>query len=212
MITPLGAGLIFIGIIVLLMGYSLFRSMLPLWGFILIGLVAVIFIPQFFKGLTPSQNLMVQIITFLVAGTIGAVISTPLYYVVVFISGGAMGALAGIIVGAYFSLSGGQITFTALTELSRMQFPPLVNTDLQIVMAVVLGLITGAFAIGFQKFMISASTAFLGSTAVVAGALGGQNGLNLLAASASRGLWLLLIWLILGLIGLFVQYRMRDET
>jgi len=58
--------------------------------------------------------------------------------------------------------------------------------------------------------MISASTAFLGAAGVVSGLTGAI--LDVLRTNPARGLWVMLVWLILGMIGLFVQFRMRDET
>jgi hypothetical protein len=208
-VTPQGAALVFFGIIICFMGYSLFRSMLPLWGFILFGILAITGLP-FVVHLSGSQLLIAQIVTFLVAGLIGALIATPLYYVIVFLTGALLGGLVGMVLGAYLNISGGVISFRALTKLAEMNFPPPVDTPTQWLIMVILGLVTGIFAINFQKFMISASTAFLGSAGVV-------SGMNTILLGAfrsveNRSILIGITWLILGMIGMFVQYRMRDET
>lgn len=204
-----GATLVFFGIIICFMGYSLFRSMLPLWGFIIIGIVALTLLPMF-VDLKGSQLLIAQIITFFVAGVIGALIATPLYYVIVFVTGATLGALVGTIVGAYIDLSGGAVSFKALTALAQLTFPPAVDTPGKFMIVALLALITGVFAIGFQKFMITASTAFLGATAVVSGM--NTTLLRMFGGVENRSVLVGLVWVMIGLIGLFVQYRMRDET
>ena len=204
-----GAALVFFGIIICFMGYSLFKSMLPLWGFIIIGIVALTLLPLF-VDLTGSQLLIAQIITFFVAGVVGALIATPLYYVIVFVTGATLGALVGTVVGAYVDLSGGAISFQALTELAELSFPPAVDTPGKFMIVAILALITGIFAIGFQKFMISASTAFLGATAVVSGM--NTTLLGMFAGIANRSVLVGVVWMMIGMLGLFIQYRMRDET
>jgi uncharacterized membrane protein len=91
-----------------------------------------------------------------------------------------------------------------------MTFPPRIDTPLQVILMVVLGLIVGGFSISFQKFMIIASTAFLGAAGVVSGLTGAI--LDALRASPTKGVLVVVSWLLLGMIGLFVQFRMRDET
>jgi hypothetical protein len=207
-ITPQGIILIIFGLFICLSGYSIFRSMLPLWGFILGGLVAITVAP----GLFPQQEhtLVFQIIAFVVGGVVGALISAPLYYVAVFLTGAALGALTGAILGSYLEVSTGTVSMKALTTLAAMPFPPEVDSTLQLLLMVVLGLLTGGLAIGFQKFMITASTAFIGSAAIVAGA--NQGALEILRNNPGRAVWIIFGWFVFSMIGLFVQYRMRDET
>jgi uncharacterized membrane protein HdeD (DUF308 family) len=91
-----------------------------------------------------------------------------------------------------------------------MSFPPRIETATQVVFMVIFGLIIGGFSISFQKFMISASTAFLGAAGVVSGLTGPL--LDMMRSNSSRGLWVMITWLVLGMVGLFIQFRMRDET
>jgi Domain of unknown function (DUF4203) len=209
MITPLSIVEVVFGILVCFMGYSIFRSMLPLWGFILGGF-ALLFLAPLLIQVPPSQEILVQVVSFLIGGIIGALIATPLFYVTVFVSGAAMGALIGMVVGSYLQVSGGQVSVRALTELASMSFPPRIETATQVVFMVIFGLIIGGFSISFQKFMISASTAFLGAAGVVSGLTGPL--LDMMRSNSSRGLWVMITWLVLGMVGLFIQFRMRDET
>ncbi len=209
MITPLGMVLVIFGILVCFAGYSIFQSMLPLWGFILGGFIFIVAVPLIVK-IPPSQENVYQVVSFAVGGLIGAIVARPLYYATIFLSGAAAGALMGMIIGAYLSISSGQVSIRALTELAAMTFPPHIETPLQVVLMVVFGLIVGGFSISFQKFMISASTALLGAAAVVSGLTGAI--LDMFRGSPTRGFTIFVVWLALGMIGLFIQFRMRDET
>jgi hypothetical protein len=209
MVTPLGIVLVIFGALVCFMGYSVFRSMLPLWGFILGGFIAITLVPLAVQ-VAPEQTWILQTASFIVGGLIGALIATPLYYVTIFISGAAMGGLIGLILGSYLDVSHGQVSVRALTQLAAMSFPPRIETPLQVTLMVVLGLIIGGFSISFQKFMIIASTAFLGAAGVVSGLTGAI--LEALRTSPTKGVLVMVSWLLLGMIGMFVQFRMRDET
>ncbi len=171
MVTLLGAVLVVFGFMVCFMGYSIFRSMLPLWGFILGGLITFYLLPLAYKA-PESQLLIVQIVSFVIGGVIGAFVATPLYYVTVFLSGAVLGGLIGLVFGSYLEVSGGEVSMRALTELAAMSFPPRVETAVQVVVMVIFGLVIGGFSISFQKFMISASTAFLGAAGIVSGLTG----------------------------------------
>lgn len=209
MAAPQGIILLVFGIFICFAGYSMFKSMLPLWGFILGGLIAVTF-GTAFAGRFVADLLVVQIIMFIVGGVIGALISSPLYYVAVFVTGAALGGLIGIVFGAYLEVSAGAVSVRALTTLSGLSFPPPVTSTLQFVFMVLFGIITGGFAIGFQKFMITASTAFIGAAAFVAGL--NSSAFNLLRDNPGRSMWVIVVWFALAFLGLFIQYRMRDET
>lgn len=204
-----GMILVVFGIFVCFMGYSMFKSMLPLWGFVLGGLVAINF-----GGSLTSQfamdPLIVQIGTFVVGGVIGALIASPLYYVAVFLTGAALGGLVGLVVGAYIQISGGTISFAALGQLANMSFPPALNTGTQFLLLIVLGIVTGGFAIAFQEFMITASTSLIGSAVLVAGL--DTTVLRGMQNSPERGVYMVVIWFAVGMLGLFIQYRMRDQT
>ncbi len=161
MITPIGMISIVVGIIVCFSGYSMFRSMLPLWGFILGGAAAMYLAPLVIK-VPEAQRLWLDIGSFVVGGVLGAVLASPLYYVTIFASGAAMGALSGMVFGAYLQISGGEISVRALRQLAGMTFPPRIETAVQVFLMVALGLIIGAAALSFQKFMITVLDRFPG--------------------------------------------------
>lgn len=204
-----GMVLVVFGIFVCFMGYSLFKSMLPMWGFILGGLIAINFGGGLFTQLKVDP-MVLRIGIFVAGGIIGALVSAPLYYVAVFLTGASLGGLVGVVVGGYLSISGGAVTIATLERLSSMAFPPRVETSMQMLMLIVLGLIAGGFAIAFQEFMISAATSLIGSAALVAGL--DTTALSSLQYSPERGIYLVIIWVVVGMLGLFVQYRMRDQT
>jgi hypothetical protein len=171
-------------------------------------LLAVSFAPAILGQKNP--DVVFQVIAFAVGGGIGALLASPLYYVSVFLTGAVMGALVGIVFGAYLEISTGALSFRTLAALSSMPFPPPVESTLQLVLMIIFGITAGGLTIAFQKFMLIASTAFIGSAMVIAG----QNGatLQILRHDSGRAVWILLAWLILGLVGMFVQFRMQGET
>jgi hypothetical protein len=209
MLTPLGIVSVVFGVFICFMGYSVFRSMLPLWGFVLGGFIGIILLPTFIH-VTGVEEWVIEVISFIVVGMIGALIAKPLYYVVVFLSGAAMGGLIGMVLGAYLDVSNGAVSVHALNRLASMTFPPRIETPVQVILVVVLALAVGGFAISFQKFMITASTAFLGSAAIISGMTGAI--LDILRSGANNGILIVAGWLLLGMIGIFVQFRMGDET
>lgn len=199
--------LVVLGILLCFAGYSLFRSMLPLWGFLIGGWIVYTLLPVFFP--LQAGQMLYQIIAFAVGGVIGAIISMPLYYVIIFLSGGALGMLFGILVGALIEV-GGISSVPQLTTFTTMSFPPMPQTALQFILMMVFGLIMGGLAIGFQKFMICASSGFLGAAAIMSG----LTGTVLLATTTdmSRSAVMLTGWLILGMLGVLLQFRMMGEV
>ncbi len=208
MFTPQGIILVIFGIMACFMGYSLFKSMLPLWGFLLGGWFLLSFGPSFIP-IPPAQNLVYQIGLYVVGGLIGAVIAVPLYFVIIFFSGAALGALAGVLVGALIDM-GGINSFSQLDNFTMLTFPPQPSTLLQFVLMVIFGLILGLLALNFQKFMITASSAFVGAAALVGGLSGViSSGLQ----TSGIGALLIMAWMVLGFVGLFVQFQvMGDEV
>jgi len=199
--------LIVLGIISCFMGYSMFRNMLPLWGFLVGGWIGYTLMPGFLPA--QSGQVLYQIGSFLVGGIIGALISMPLYFVIIFLSGGALGMLMGILTGALIEV-GGLSSIRQLTTFTSMSFPPFPQTALQFILMVIFGLVLGGVAIGFQKFMICASSAFLGAAAIMTG----LTGTVFLASNTDMGRSAVMLagWLILGLLGLFLQFRMMGEV
>ncbi len=208
MITPTAAVMIIFGVIALIGGYSMFRSMLPLWGFLLGGWVAFSFLPFIIR--TPqASSAIFQAVAFVIGGLVGAAIAIPLYYVIVFISGAALGGLAGSMVGAIIDI-GGFTSVRNIMTFTNMAFPPVIQSNTQIIFLVIFGIILGAAALNFQKFMIIASSSFLGSAALVSGLIGPITKIG--STDMNRAGMMLMAWLLLGIIGMIVQFRMSGDV
>ncbi|MBE0698639.1 MAG: DUF4203 domain-containing protein [Anaerolineaceae bacterium] len=208
MITPTAAVMIVFGVIALIGGYSLFRSMLPLWGFILGGWLAFSFLPVVIH--TPqAKTAIFQAIAFIAGGIVGAAVAIPLYFVIVFLSGAALGGLAGVMIGAIIDV-GGFNSVRQIMRFTEMAFPPIPQTSTQFIMLAVFGLILGAAAINFQKFMVIASSSFLGSAALVSGLIGPITQIG--ASDMNRAATMLTTWLVLGILGMIIQFRWIGET
>jgi len=208
MVTGQDAFLIVLGVLACFTGYSMFRGMLPAWGFVLGGWIAYTFLPAI-VGAGRANELVVQIIGIGIGALIGAAIATPLYFVIIFLSGGALGMLFGVMLGALIDV-GGLSSVRQLTAFTAMSFPPTPQSGIQYLLGGIGAIFMGGMAINFQKFMICASSAFLGAAAVVTG-LGG----SFVAMSNSdmgRSAIMLTAWLVLGMIGMFVQFRMLGEV
>ncbi len=204
-----GESMVFVafGVLACFMGYSMFRETLPLWGFLLGGYIAFILFPTIFKA--QADSILYKAIAFGVGGLIGAVIATPLYFVIIFLSGAALGMVFGVMIGSLIDV-GGITSVKQMMSFLSMTFPPIPQTITQFAAMIVLGGITGGLSINFQKFMIIASSSFLGAFAIASGlsvTLG-----RLSATAMGRGAVMLLTVMIVGLIGMFVQFRLSGDT
>lgn len=202
--TPENTVMIVFGLIALIGGYSLFRSMLPLWGFLLGGWLGYMLLPTIIQSPEASTGLYL-VGAFIIGGILGALLSRPLYYGIVFFSGAVLGGLAGVMLGSIVDL-GGFSSIGQIIAFTKMAFPPLPQSAMQYLLMAIFGVLLGGAAIAFQKFMIIASSSFLGAAALVSGlmdsiALVSSSDINQ-AASA------LLIWLVISLIGMFAQFQM----
>lgn len=205
--SPQDFVMVIVGIIAAFMGYSLFSSMLPLWGFILGGWIAYTLFPSFM----PEQagNLVFVGAAFFGGGVIGAVVAKPLYYVIVFLSGAALGGVLGIILGALIDL-GGISSFSQLDRLTALTFPPIPHTMTQFLFMIIFGILMGGMAINFQQFMITASSSFVGAAAIISGI--SMPLTASLRSPAGQGAVLLTAWIVLGFVAIFVQFRLLGET
>lgn len=208
MITATSAVMILFGAIALIGGYSLFRSMLPIWGFMLGGWLAYTFLPVFI-GAAPAKTILFQVIAFIGGGLIGAAISIPLYYVIIFLSGAVLGGIGGVMVGAVIDV-GGINTINKVMNFTQMSFPPIPQSNTQIVMMVVFGLVLGAVSLGFQKFMVIASSSFLGSAALVSGLIAPIDRIS--SSNMNQAALMLLAFLVLAVVGMIVQFRMSGDV
>lgn len=207
MLTVQDIFMIILGILACFAGYSMFREMLPMWGFVLGGWIAYTFLPTI-VGPNRADDLIVQIAGVGIGALVGAAIAVPAYYVIVFLSGAALGMLVGVMLGALIDI-GGITSIRQLSTFSVMVFPPTPQSATQFLLMGVGGIGMGVMAINFQKFMVCASSAFLGAAAVVTGL-----GATITALSATEmggSAFMVSTWLLLGMIGLFVQFRMLGE-
>jgi hypothetical protein len=195
------------GILACFMGYSMFRDLLPLWGFLLGGYIAFILFPSIFKA--QAGSLLYKGIAFGVGGIIGAAISTPLYFIIIFLSGAALGMVFGVMIGSLIDVGGINSVKQMMSFLS-MTFPPIPQTITQFAAMIVLGGITGGVSINFQKFMIIASSSFLGAFSIATGLSGVLSQFS--ATAMGRGAVLLLSVMVIGLVGMLVQFQLSGDT
>ncbi len=208
MVTITDGIMIVLGILVCFTGYSMFRGMLPVWGFILGGWIAYTIMPTIL-GPDRAGQLLFQLIGIGVGAIIGAAIAVPLYFVIVFLSGAALGIIFGVMVGALIDV-GRLSTLAEWKAFIAMTFPPIPQSGMQYLIAAIAGILLGMVALGFQKFMICASSAFLGAAAFITGLGGGITTIS--SSDIGKGAIMVTAWIILGLIGLIVQFRVMGET
>jgi len=195
-----------VGLIVCFAGYSMFREMLPVWGFFLGGWITFTLMP----GLLPELGgqMVFRIAAFVVGGLIGSILSRPLYILAVFAAGGALGMLFGVMIGNVIEV-GGFFTPHQISTLLRTSFPPFPRTGIQFLCMALGGLVMGGVTISFQKFMIISSSAFVGAAAVISGLTGTL--LTVTPNIVGRGALVLIGWLILGVIGLVIQTHLTGD-
>lgn len=207
MVTVQDAFMVAIGVIACFAGYSLFRDMLPVWGFIIGGWITYTLLPAFFP-FDFGSDLLYALVTFGIGGIIGAIIATPLYFVMIFLSGMAMGMFLGVMTGALID-AGGIATVKQLSRFTEMTFPPVPRTMMQYILMVVFGLVLGGVSINFQKFMVTASSAFVGSAAIITG-LGGS--ITQIRSDMGSGAIMIMAWILLAVVGLAIQFRTTGEV
>jgi hypothetical protein len=207
MLTVQDVFLIVLGMLACFAGYSLFKGMIPLWGFILGGWIAFTFLPTI-VGAERAEQLLFQIIGIGIGGILGSIIAIPAYYVIVFLSGAALGMIIGVMVGALIDV-GGILSVHQFSQFASLAFPPTPQSGIQFLFMGVGGILFGAMSINFQKFMICASSAFLGSAALITGL--GTPITVMSSTEMGRSAIMVTAWLILGMVGLFVQFRSLGE-
>lgn len=185
-------GSIAIGALGCFFGYRIFKLILGILGFVLGAILAAWIANNILDG---SQTIVV--IAALAGGIICAVLMTFLYFIGIFVLGAILGGLLGTLIG------------TALEGY------------LQIIIQLILAVIGGVIALIFQKFMIIIATSLSGSWSAVTGIyyfISGdldiyriyQQPKNLLFVDIHFYI-ILLCWLILGVIGIFVQYKITGK-
>lgn len=169
-------------------GYKIFKIVLGIVGFITGGLVAA------GVAMAATKEPGIAVLAGLVGGATGAMLMVALYFLGVFVLGALVGGLLGAVAAAALGLQG----------------------EPALAVVGVLGLLGGVLAVVFQKLMIILSTAFSGAWSMVSGAayflldlhplVIAQNPLALQALGMK--LYLLgAAWLVLGILGVLVQYK-----
>lgn len=174
------------GVISCFAGYRVFRVVLGIYGFILGALLA--------SGAMGTEHTVWMIAAALVGGVVGALILIAAYFVGVALLGAGIGALA-----------------TSLIWASLGSEPS--------AWIVIAFSIAGALAaLALQRYVIVGSTAFGGAWTMIVGALALTGNRVAVDAAARNNVWLaypmnpapgrywvLLVWLALGIAGVFVQ-------
>lgn len=181
------------GLVALVAGYRVFRAVLGIYGFILGAFVAT--------SAMGTSDTGWLIATALIGGLIGALIFIAAYFIGVALIGAGLAAIA-------VNLIWGQLAGGA---------PP--------ALAIIIAAIVGALAsLSLQRYVIIVGTAFGGAWTLLVGGLAmAGNGAAQAAASAATerpDVWVLypmnpapgewwvpVAWIVLGLIGVFIQLR-----
>jgi len=186
--TPAALILVAGGLISCFAGYRVFRIVLGIYGFILGAGVASLAVG--------SEHTAWMIGAALVGGVVGALILIAAYFVGVALLGAGVGALTASLIWA--SLNKEPAAWI-----------------------VILFAIAGALgALALQRYVIVAATAFGGAWTIIVGGLALSGNRVALDAAARNNVWLaypmnpapgqrwiLVVWIVLGLAGAFVQLR-----
>jgi hypothetical protein len=144
-----------LGVILAFSGASIFRSMPPVGGFLLGGLLGItlgaVFVPaQSYTGYLPW-------LIFIGSGLVGAIVAIPLQIVIVVLSGSVMGAIFGFVAGFLIQQQG--IPRLVVEGAFSIQGA----TNLQVWVMVIFAIAFALISIPYEHFMFSASTGFIGS-------------------------------------------------
>lgn len=189
-----------IGFIICMFGSVVLRSSPRVGGFLLGGLIGAEAAVRFLAA-PAGYELFFPLVSFLLAGGIGALIAAPLYMVMLVLSSSALGALIGMVAGLIVSMQG--VTRAIVEAFLRFE---LVN-DFQLTLIIIFALVMALISLRSEEFMSMASTAYVGAVLVVSG-LSGLFGNSLLLLS--DGIFVFFFWMVLGLIGLIYQNRYSD--
>lgn len=195
------------GVLIAFAGYSMFRSMLPLWGFILGGWLAYTFSLGSLVSIAAFPG-AAQWAAIVVCGAAGALLARPLYYLTVFLTGAVLGGVVGVMIGAVMNV-GGLTSLRQIQALIDLAFPPIPQTGSQYLLMIILGILAGGLAIMFQRFMLIASTAFLGAALFITGF--GPVLSSWAVTAAGRAVVMVVGWIVLGILSMFVQSHLTEN-
>jgi hypothetical protein len=189
-----------LGVIFTFTGLAVFRTVPPAGGFIIGGLIGINFAgmvvpPEMWTPLAPF-------IAFVAVGVVGAIIAVPLQLVMAVISGSALGALIGMIVGYVLNQHG----VTSKLFAGATEFQSLTSTQIWIMLG--LAVLFGILTLRFEDEMLILSTAYLGAmiATVSLPAIGALN-----FPVFRNPLLLMFILVFLGLFGVIVQFANRPS-
>ena len=184
-----------LGVVYCFFGYRIFKVILAILGFVVGASIAARIASGIFGG-----ERVLTILAGLAGGVIGAALVVAFYFIGIFLLGTWLGSLLGILLTV-----GGE-------------------SNVAIVIILVLAVIGGIVAIILQRLMIIVSTSLSGSWAIVSGIshfVGGGFGpvrpfqyhpnLRALRPMGARGYIVLLCWVLLGIAGIVVQYKVTRE-
>ena len=181
------------GVIACFAGYRVFRVVLGIYGFILGALFA--------SGAMGTEHAMWMIVAALAGGVIGALILIAAYFVGVALIGAGVGAL---------------IVNVIWASLGREPH----------IVVVILFAIAGALgALALQRYVIVVATGFGGAWTAIVGGLALMGDRLAIEATARNNVWLaypmnpapgerwiLIAWLVLGLVGVLVQLTVTGKN
>lgn len=180
-----------IGFLNCFFGFRVIRSAFALWG-----VAAGIYI-----GLTLMPAGDTTLTTLLIVAVIGGIIGGVIFVILYLIGAVAIGVALG------FTLS-----------LVVMRF---LGMEPNLIINVIFAMLFGFMALFLNRMFIIISTAFAGASAIVlAGAalfydqaslLNMESGNAVLEEAQALPPFLWILWILLGLIGMFVQFRMTDD-
>lgn len=183
---PAAIVLVLAGAVACFAGYRLFRVVLAIYGFILGAMLA--------SSVMGISNQLGMILAALVGGIVGALLLTFAYYVCIGLLGAGMGTFLLHVVWDY----------AKGTE----------PTTVAVIIASVAGAIV---AMMLQRYVIIVSTSFSGAWTMIVGglAIAGNRAAERAAAAGNvwilypftpaTGRWVVVAWIVLGLMGLAVQ-------
>jgi len=184
---PAAVVLVLGGTVACFAGYRLFRVVLAIYGFILGAMLT--------SSVMGISNQIGMIVAAIAGGVVGALLFAFAYYVCIGLLGAGMGALLLHVVWDY----------------ARQTEPTTV--------AVIIASVAGAvIAMALQRYVIIVSTSFSGAWTMIVGALAIAGSRTAERAAASGNVWILypftpapgqrwvvVAWIVLGLMGLAVQ-------
>lgn len=173
---PVSVLAVFGGAIATFFGYRLITDAIRIWGFVIGGAFFAFLATSMFHLPGSVSNITAPfLIAVIVGGILGAVIAGPLSIVIIFISG------------AFLGVALGEVVFPLVTRIPE-----------NMLLTVVLALITGLLAVGFQEVVLIVTTAFVGALLMVYGAR------NLVSIEILPAV---IVFFLIGFLGAAAQYK-----